>query len=411
VTIEAHPSDLTCNLACTYCYQEGMRDAVENKSAPLDMEAMKAELEKQNHHFTMFGGEVLVTPIEELEELFAFGYERWKENGIQTNGTLITDAHLELFAKYKVHVGISVDGPPELNRSRWAGSEAATDRMSRRTIEAIERVLADDRLSMSLILVLHRANASQERLPVLMKWLRGMRKKGLVEIDLHMLEVDSEKAKRYELTDEENIEALRKMKALEGEGFSVTLFKDFRWALMRDKELTPNCIWNACDPMTTRAVHGVSADGSVVNCGRVNKDGKNWLKGDDQSNTRTRLLYETPQVYNGCKGCKFFYACAGNCPGGAVDGDWRNRSARCLVWYTMLEDAEAEVVAKGKQPISLDEDRRREYEQAMLDPVAGMDVEHGDSHGDSWQAHGDGHGDSSSRWIYSIQVPVGRPPQ
>ena len=35
-----------------------------------------------------------------LEDLWAFGLERFGGNGIQTNATLITDRHIALFRKY-----------------------------------------------------------------------------------------------------------------------------------------------------------------------------------------------------------------------------------------------------------------------------------------------------------------------
>jgi uncharacterized protein len=37
--------------------------------------------------------------------------ETGRYSGIQTNGTLIKDAHIEMFEKYRVQVGISCDGP------------------------------------------------------------------------------------------------------------------------------------------------------------------------------------------------------------------------------------------------------------------------------------------------------------
>ena len=82
---------------------------------------MKAALERAGSHFTIFGGEPLLVPEHVLEELWAFGLERFGTNGIQTNGTLINDRHIALFKKYKVYVGISVDGPDDLNDVRWAG--------------------------------------------------------------------------------------------------------------------------------------------------------------------------------------------------------------------------------------------------------------------------------------------------
>ena len=43
---------------------------------------------------------------------------------VQTNGTLVTPAWCDLFSEYRVSVGLSIDGPPEihnLSRQTWAG--------------------------------------------------------------------------------------------------------------------------------------------------------------------------------------------------------------------------------------------------------------------------------------------------
>ncbi|QWK20800.1 hypothetical protein [Thermus antranikianii] len=88
-------------------------------------------------------GEPLLIPKADLERLFAFGLERYGQNGIQTNGALIDEDHIALFRKYRVHVGFSIDGPGELNRLRWAGSVEATDEATERSIGNLRRLLRE----------------------------------------------------------------------------------------------------------------------------------------------------------------------------------------------------------------------------------------------------------------------------
>ena len=76
-------------------------------------------------------------------------------------------------------------------------------------------------------------------------------------------------------------------------------------------------------------------------------------------------LYLTPQEAGGCGGCRFFLMCKGQCPGTAIDGDWRNRTERCETWKRLFETIEAELVASGKSPISLS-DARGAIEAAMF---------------------------------------------
>src|SRR4030095_16960032 len=105
MTVEILPVGIKCNLRCSYCYQEPMRNAG-NFGVPLVFHKVIDALEQINTDFALFGGEALLTPIETLDKLFSYGYERYKRNGIQTNGLLITPAHIEIFRRYNVYVGV-----------------------------------------------------------------------------------------------------------------------------------------------------------------------------------------------------------------------------------------------------------------------------------------------------------------
>jgi uncharacterized protein len=114
-----------------------MREAG-NFSPGYDMAAMKRALAQENYRFSLFGGEPLLMPFADLEEMFRWGLERFGGNAIQTNGSLITEEHLALFARYGVSVGISMDGPDELNDVREAGTldktRAGAERMGDSTL-------------------------------------------------------------------------------------------------------------------------------------------------------------------------------------------------------------------------------------------------------------------------------------
>ena len=86
------------------------------------MDAMKAAVERVGGPITLFGGEALLVADDDLEELFRWGLEKYGSNSIQTNGVLISDRHVRMFRDDQVHVGISIDGPGELNDVCWAGT-------------------------------------------------------------------------------------------------------------------------------------------------------------------------------------------------------------------------------------------------------------------------------------------------
>ncbi|MBN1993734.1 MAG: radical SAM protein [Anaerolineae bacterium] len=402
MTVEVRPLGVSCNLQCLYCYQHPQRDAG-NIRRGYDIEKMKAGIEKEGGAFSLFGGEALLIPEDDLEELWSWGYEKFKSNGIQTNGTLINNNHMRMFKQYNVHVGVSVDGPGELNDARWAGSLERTREMTDRTHAAIER-LAGGNIRWSLIVTLHRNNATPDKLPLMHDWFRYMDGLGACGARLHIMEVENDAIyRKYGLSPEENIAALLSFAGLEEKlvNFKFDIFKDMRHMLL-GQDNAATCIWNACDPHTTRAVRGVEGGGQRSNCGRTNKDGIDFIKADVEGFERYLALYHTPQEYGGCRDCRFFLMCKGSCPGSALDYDWRNRSAYCRVWFELYRYFEDRLVEQGLQPLSL-RPERRQAEHLILEAWAAncymsvkaalTRIEQGRAAGGP-TAHGNGHGDA-----------------
>ncbi|MBE3576864.1 MAG: radical SAM protein [Limnochordales bacterium] len=363
---EVRPLGVTCNLACTYCYEHPVRDAG-NFARDYDLDAIKRAVEAEGaDSFSLFGGEALLMPLSDLKELWRWGYERFGRNGIQTNGALITDKHIELFKRYNVNVGISIDGPDELNDVRWAGSLEKTREATRRTMQAIDKLL-EAGLKPGLIVTLHRGNASPERLPRLKDWFRELDQKGIQSARLHILEVDHPLVRaRWALSDEENLSAFIELAKLERElkTLRFDVFRDIL-AMLKGEDGRATCIWQGCDAWTTHAVRGIEAHGERSNCSRTNKDGVDWFKADQVGFERYLALYQTPQEDGGCQGCRFWLACKGNCPATAIDGDWRNRSEHCRVWFGLMEYFEAKLLDVGITPISQDP-KRQDIERYFL---------------------------------------------
>lgn len=352
MTIELTPNGVACNLSCPYCYQEPMRDAG-NISRGYDMKLMKEGLLREGGSFALFGGEPLLLPLEDMEEIFIFGLNNWGSNGVQTNGTLITDRHIALFKQYRVQVGISVDGPDELNDSRWAGSLDETRAATAKSMSAINR-LCSAGMPPSLIVTLYRGNAIGERLTRLLDWFATIELQGVRHVRLHLLEVETSNIQKMALTIEENVIALQRLYAFQKTtAIQFDLFGEMAQLLLgNDRQTT--CIWNACDPYTTSAVRGVGGHGESLNCGRVNKEGIDWEKASTPGHERQVGLYTTPQSEGGCQDCRFFFACKGNCPGTAIDNDWRNRSEHCEIWMRMFEQIEGDLRGLGQKPVSLE---------------------------------------------------------
>ena len=367
MTIELEPVGVVCNLSCPYCYEHPMRDAGNFRQKTYSVEKMLEGLTKEGGNFTLFGGEPLLTDIDDLETIFKWGFERYGMNGVQTNGVLITDRHIEMFKKYKVHVGISLDGPDEMNDTRWAGSLEKTREATRKSFDAIKKCLAN-KLSIGVIITIHKKNGLPKHRERFKAWVKELQSWGVDGARLHPLEIDhSSVGETLALTPEQNIEFLLDMWDFEISELTVPGKKPFHFDIFRDVEdmlraedNNATCTFLSCDPYTTHAVQGNKA-----NCGRGNKEGINWIKADVDGFERQMALYNTPQEHGGCQGCRFFIMCKSHCPGTGIDMDWRNRTDTCMNWKVAFGIYEKLMVQKGEVPLSLSPDLKK-YEDILM---------------------------------------------
>jgi uncharacterized protein len=108
-----------CNLDCTYCYlpfrARDHRMPVAVAAAVADSVNEWARLAPR-FSVVWHGGEPLVAGRAHLAALMA--PFQGVEHHVQTNATLIDDAWCGFLAEHGVRVGVSVDGPPDLNAQR-----------------------------------------------------------------------------------------------------------------------------------------------------------------------------------------------------------------------------------------------------------------------------------------------------
>jgi uncharacterized protein len=394
MTVEVRPPNDKCNLGCTYCYQEQTRD---NKvQVKYSLKAMLMELERHNTDFSLFGGEPLLTPPADLERLLAYGYAKYGKTGIQTNGTLIREEHLRLFRQYNTYVGISIDGKGSGNKARKGIRSKDTSRNTARSLGAIQ-ALAKEKIKFGVIVTLSKVNCKDmEALKRFFLWLDRLGCRG---IRLHTLEVDSPLAREIALSEEEQIRVFHILYDFEcqlSQRCKFDRFDEMKRMLRGSKEGV-TCEWNFCDPLTTPAVQGIESDGTSSNCGRTYKDGIKFVKATKTTRERQLALYYTPQEHNGCKDCRFFMFCGGECPGTSVNNDWRNRTEHCRLIFSLFERIEKELLSRKISPASLAPDRK-EKERAFLATV--FDTSSPNTHVDT--PHADWHLDTNK--IFKVPV-------
>jgi uncharacterized protein len=111
-----------CNLRCTYCHEwRTGRDQVMPFEVLLSLiSGALQDLAHQSVEFIWHGGETTLLPISFYEKA-VFLQSQFRHAGqivhntIQTNGTRLTSDWISFFRANQFAVGVSLDGPPELN--------------------------------------------------------------------------------------------------------------------------------------------------------------------------------------------------------------------------------------------------------------------------------------------------------
>jgi len=118
-----------CNINCSYCYLPDR-----NNRSVMPTSTLRSLFEKvfacgwacEELTVIWHAGEPLVVPVSYYEEAFSVieslrPPQTSVRHSFQTNGTLLSKAWCELFRKWQVGVGVSIDGPRRLNDGHRVG--------------------------------------------------------------------------------------------------------------------------------------------------------------------------------------------------------------------------------------------------------------------------------------------------
>jgi uncharacterized protein len=111
-----------CNYCCTYCYDHDEAEKSKNLDIEKTFKSVKEAIDLSNDCLTLLfhGGEPLLR-LKFIQEVSAFAKQYADESGkriilkMQTNGGLFTDEAVAFLTEYDFFVGISLDGPPQIN--------------------------------------------------------------------------------------------------------------------------------------------------------------------------------------------------------------------------------------------------------------------------------------------------------
>ncbi|RLE63500.1 MAG: hypothetical protein DRJ47_09380 [Thermoprotei archaeon] len=317
---------LACNFRCKYCYQREIRP----EENVIDLEAVKNTVRnlysQTKSQIVLHGGEPLFLGKDLVEEFLKLSYDLSGRSSVQTNGYLIDQDFIEIFKKYKTSVGLSIDGPWPCNELRGIGSREDRKKQTEKILENLD-LLLEEKIPTSIIVVLHKSNAINDRLEILKKWLISLSERGVTG----RLNPCCSGIEGIDLTPAELINAYDQILDLflkRGiSGWSP--FRDIIAALRGDPNVV--CVFRECDPFHTPAATTVLGDGGVGVCVRLY--GENfYLRSPVKTDLRSRILQQTD-----CKGCEFWNYCYGGCPGMAIDWDWRRKDRWCPVYKFLFK--------------------------------------------------------------------------
>jgi len=183
-----------CNLACPYCYYFFQENKLSEISRPLIPEktvhAVAAFLRKgalelniKHIYLGLHGGEPTLLPKQRFDRLCTILREALDDVtelhlGMQTNGTLIDEEWIALFAKHQVMVGVSIDGPKDVH------DQSRPDRRGRgsydntvRGLRLLQAASADNRIPPTGVLCV--ANASLDGREVMRHFAEELNVTGL----------------------------------------------------------------------------------------------------------------------------------------------------------------------------------------------------------------------------------------
>lgn len=416
---------LECNGHCRSCYENSIRSrgvpTYDIDKVASALEKCVSESESGRNVPCLHGGEPLIIGKHNVERLFKIVFDKYKKTSIQTNGLLIDDEYIELFKKYNTSVGISIDGDTaELNMGRWNDSNFSLEEIQKKTDLVIEnlRRCREAGLSVSVISVLRKYNASLSRIPRFIRFLNRLKDEfGVVWVRTNEGIVFNDKFRKEEqLTVDELTYAFISLASvcLSDSQLMWAPYRDVVDALIGSKNVV--CVLTECDVWHTTSEEPIDGNGNIGNClkGGGAVDGFQVLRADGIGFERYNALFQIPFEKGGCGGCRYWKVCYGGCPGEGKDNDWRNKTRFCMAWYRLfsftekwlkgvfpniylvpdgsvgLGQAFVDIVNGSSYALSARTEKAKKNENAEYGEVCG----HADRHGDA--PHGD-HTDQSWR--------------
>jgi len=343
-------------MACKYCYAgSAWRRSLDIKKinesfrskTPLLLEFTDQVMSYNNFTHTRFifhGGEPLLINPENYEKVFRYFKERNYpiEIRIQTNGTLINKDFIDLFRKFDVKIGVSLDGPAPLNDKTRVFKNG---RGSFFTIFKNLQKMRKANLKFGCLLTLNKTNIEY------VEDIYTFFKKYSIPFNIRpIFETGYSISKKFLITPQEYAEAFCKLFDIWFEDSEMEELLIDEFASMIAQFIKPIEGLVSCAFTRKCSEHFISFDlnGNLYPCDRLYGIPK-FLYGNLQEDSLKNLL----NTYNAkrlserwkilsntdCKNCEFSRYCYGGCPGNGYFyyGSYFKKDYYCEAYKTIIK--------------------------------------------------------------------------
>lgn len=312
-----------CNLRCRYCFIDNrIKSESEIMSFNMaryivDQIADFAREEKyENCKLLWHGGEPLLWGIDNYRSIFTYISETYNdidwEYSIQTNLLLLNEEYLDLFKRYKVGIGISMDGYRELhdtNRVHYDGSGSYD--------KVVDKILLARKngVKVGAIVVVSSANI------MYLEEIYNFFKKNKMGFQLNpLMSIGEATNNKLSITNEEYEEALIKLFDLwinDSDAAPIGNFIEIASSLKTG--VTSNCVFSRnCQ----NSITVIEPNGDVLPCDRLCGNDK-FVFGNIFSSKLKEMMKQKKNKFERrsetirnitCKDCVFLGICNGGCP-------------------------------------------------------------------------------------------------
>lgn len=303
---------LACNMACVYCYQQGLVDRTLHMKQSIAEKIKEWTIEKINTNrpkeviFHFYGGEPLIN-LDVLDGIMPEIINAAERVGaiftsyITTNGTLLNRTNILRLKKWKLdNAQISVDGPRSIHDGRrpLLNGEGTYDKI----LTNVEEALKED------IHVVIRVNVDKHNISYVEDLFKEMRDKGLnkyrsLQINIEIVSPimnPSEHCKRYTFTGEDEMKVLAGLWNMQVKyGFPI-------------KSVMP--IDSACENQIEHS-YTISSNGDMYMCPGfigINDFIIGNIENDNFNEDKYRALIDA-EVWRNCLDCEYAPVCQGGC--------------------------------------------------------------------------------------------------